>query len=93
MVLLMLLALVLETGLCQDSSPCTFNSMCSCRPLDKTKLRDVTCVGVPLARVPGEANVFHSTVKQIQLGPFKHNSDFFKLDGSKAETLATLRVI
>ncbi|XP_046665623.1 chaoptin-like isoform X2 [Homalodisca vitripennis] len=36
----------------QQTQPCPFNSMCSCRTNNSTYIRDVSCVGVPFYKLP-----------------------------------------
>ncbi|KAK9509986.1 hypothetical protein O3M35_004865 [Rhynocoris fuscipes] len=54
----MLVFLAMMVLSCQ-ALPCIFNPMCSCKegppikPDNTTSIRDISCVGVPFSRLPG----------------------------------------
>jgi len=66
MLVLLVLATLWSEALSQLVAPCPFNSMCSCKfgaasftihfttPKSLDNIKDISCVGVPFATLPGK---------------------------------------
>jgi hypothetical protein len=71
MLMLLVLAALWSDALGQLVAPCPFNSMCSCKfgapsfaihfttPKSLDNIKDISCVGVPFATLPGNSTMLY----------------------------------